>query len=168
MIEDDPDYASIAQAWLSQGQGDSIAAQPSRFSLILANSLESAQRILFQEKFDIILLDLNLPDSNGVDTLYRLSPTMMDTPVVILSGNDDDEEINIAALYGAEDFLIKGQVNKTQLIRAIRSAMARHSFSKPLVTDGNAATLQKKAIPKINSANRDLQWKNNHQNGREI
>jgi two-component system, cell cycle response regulator len=75
---------------------------------------------------DIVLLDLSLPDSFGIDTLVRLRAETPDVPVIVLTGHDDDD-ISIAAMEaGAQDYIEKSRLDTSTLTRAIRYARERH------------------------------------------
>ncbi|MBF0370048.1 MAG: cyclic nucleotide-binding domain-containing protein [Magnetococcales bacterium] len=130
MIEDDPDYQALAQAWLPIDSWEENSDSPEPFfSLRQTDSLAKALDILTHEEFDLILLDLNLPDSAGLESITRVLGKAANVPIVVFSGTDDENQIITAAQQGAEDYLIKGQVSKTQFIRSIRSALARHRLS---------------------------------------
>ncbi|NOG31716.1 diguanylate cyclase [Halomonas sp. TBZ9] len=81
---------------------------------------------------DVILLDLNLPDSTGLDTVYRCKAMAHGTPIVVLTGHDD-MDFSIRALEaGAQDYLVKNQLKAENLLRAIRYAMERHQLEQRL------------------------------------
>ncbi|MFQ6013455.1 MAG: response regulator [Thermoplasmata archaeon] len=88
----------------------------------LGEAIKRAER----SSFDVILLDLSLPDSQGLDTVTRAVEQVPDIPIIILTANDDDELGFQAVRRGAQDFLIKGQVDEIQLLRSIRFAIERH------------------------------------------
>ena len=76
----------------------------------------------------MILLDLGLPDSDGLDTLRAMRRRAADTPVVVLTGNDD-ERLGLAAIQeGAQDYVVKGQIPGTLLSRVLRYALERHLY----------------------------------------
>lgn len=93
-------------------------------SLSRAGSLDAARSLLERETFDIVLVDLGLPDSDGLDTLRRVRSAAADTPVVVLTGRTDDELGPRAIAAGAEDFVPKG-MEATTLVRALRFAVTR-------------------------------------------
>ncbi|MGF1537697.1 MAG: PAS domain-containing protein [Elainellaceae cyanobacterium] len=104
-----------------------LSASPQPFQLYSAESLESARRQLSQHAIDAVLLDLNLADSTGLDTLLCLLDEGVTAPVIVLTG-DDEDEIAIEALHvGAQDYLIKGRFNVQLLTRSIRYAIERAS-----------------------------------------
>ena len=88
------------------------------------NTLAKATAAIENQFFDLILTDLNLPDSEGLNTLCQMQAAAGSIPVVILTGHSDSEMKLEAAKMGAHDFLEKGTVNGN-LITAIRSAFAR-------------------------------------------
>ncbi|MDR5897573.1 diguanylate cyclase [Halomonas vilamensis] len=81
---------------------------------------------------DVILLDLNLPDSSGLDTISRCKAMARETPIVVLTGHDDMKFSLKALEAGAQDYLIKDGVEAEALLRAIRYAMERHQLEKRL------------------------------------
>jgi len=100
-------------------------AQGARFELTTAERLEEGIEQLQRGGFDAVLLDLTLPDSEGVETFRRLHQACPDTPVIVLT-NVDDEAVALATLnLGAADYLVKGEVNANWLIRSIRFAVER-------------------------------------------
>jgi signal transduction histidine kinase len=95
-------------------------------NVIAANSLEDAQRSLSQNKIDLVLLDLNLSDSKGLETIQAVRATT-NAPIVVLTSNDD-ESVALAALKaGAQDYLFKESLNSRLLWRAIHYTMERQS-----------------------------------------
>ncbi len=96
------------------------------YTVKVAENLSSAVFCLTGNQFDIIILDLNLPDSTGLSTLdLVLKNINWNIPVLVLTGLDDDETGISAIEHGAEDYLIKNEVNSAQLIRSIRYAIER-------------------------------------------
>jgi len=93
-------------------------------SLQRVGSLDAARSLLDRAVFDIVLVDLGLPDSDGLDTLRQVRRAAGDTPVVVLTGRSDDELGPRAIEEGAEDFVTKG-TEATALVRALRFAVTR-------------------------------------------
>lgn len=83
-------------------------------------------------KFDLVLLDLGLPDSVGLDTLKEYRAAVSDIPVVVLTGLDDEELAMQALAEGAQDYLVKDQITIQRLVRAIRYAIEREEILKKL------------------------------------
>lgn len=88
--------------------------------------LSSAFDTLAAGDFDIVLLDLGLPESRGLDTFMRMHEEQPDVGVVVLSGLDDEEVAITAVQEGAQDYLVKKQISGGSLMRAIRYAVERH------------------------------------------
>lgn len=85
----------------------------------LGDAVEELER----SPFDVVLLDLSLPDSSGTETVERIQRAASRTPVVVLSGRDDDETALRAIQSGVEDYLVKGRGNGELIGRTIRSAI---------------------------------------------
>lgn len=102
-------------------------------------NLQDAQYQSVTNNYDIVLLDLSLPDSFGLETLEKLTPFNLETPIVIMSGLDDEELTLQAVKEGAQDFLIKGMIDKALLPQYIRFAIERHNHlqesSNPFLID---------------------------------
>lgn len=95
------------------------------FNLLIAYNLEEGLKILDKEDIDLLLLDLNLPDSLGIDTFIKMNQNYPNIPIVILTGLVD-EKLAIGALGdGAQDYLVKGQIDGHLLIKSIKYAMER-------------------------------------------
>src|SRR5579885_765265 len=95
-----------------------------RFEIIPATRLSDAIRQL-RYGADVVLLDLNLPDSQGLDTLRAIRGNNAEIPVVILSGTGDQERALEALQNGAQDYLVKGHVDAHLLTRAIARHVSR-------------------------------------------
>lgn len=90
------------------------------------------ERLNDKEAFDVILLDLLLPDSQGMDTLVAIQDLTVDVPVIVLSNHDDESFAVKAVQMGAQDYLVKECVNRDVLVRAIRYAIERHQMVNKL------------------------------------
>jgi two-component system cell cycle response regulator len=102
------------------------AAGSFHFATIHVERLSEGLRLLAQEQFDVILLDLGLPDSQGIETLRKLQRQAWHVPVIVMTSLDD-EAIGIQALReGAQDYLVKGHVDSYGLARATRHSLERH------------------------------------------
>ncbi|OCQ99391.1 hybrid sensor histidine kinase/response regulator [Nostoc sp. MBR 210] len=94
------------------------------------NNLENVN---FQpDKFDVVLMDLGLPDSFGLDTLKAYRAAVPDIPVVVLTGLDDEELAMQALAEGAQDYLVKDQITIQRLVQAIRYAIEREEILNKL------------------------------------
>jgi signal transduction histidine kinase len=85
---------------------------------------------LEHESCDVLLLDLGLPDSQGLTTFHRVHAQVPTTPIIIFSGADDEELAAEAVMQGAQDYLVKGQIDATLLKRAIRYAIERQRLAE--------------------------------------
>ncbi|MGB6873014.1 MAG: ATP-binding protein [Dehalococcoidia bacterium] len=95
------------------------------FNVKYADRLQAAMEYLGQNRVEVILLDLGLPDSQGLETLKKVYTQVSELPIVVLTGLND-EMIGVQAVNeGAQDYLIKGQVDTHLLRRAIRYAIER-------------------------------------------
>src|SRR5919108_2311452 len=104
----------------------------SQFDLVHVDRLSEALRVLRAEPFPVILLDLSLPDAHGLDTIGRLRCQAAAVPIVILTGLNDEEIAVRAVEEGAQDYLIKGQVDGHLLARSLRYAIQRHRAEETL------------------------------------
>lgn len=118
LIEDNTDYAELIRAILNLSQG-------SRYHILWAERLDQGLTLLNDHKVDVILLDMSLPDSVGIDTLRRIVDIAPELPIIILTGHDD-ETLAIQSLHqGAQDYLTKGRNETALLPRAVTYAIER-------------------------------------------
>jgi len=118
LVEDNPGDRRLILEMLAEA-GDVT------FDLQHAERLQSALKSLGQTGVELILLDLGLPDSQGLDTLRKVHARAPEIPIVVLTGLDD-EMVGVQAINeGAQDYLIKGQVDTNLLKRTIRYAIER-------------------------------------------
>ncbi|MEG4069972.1 PAS domain S-box protein [Microcoleus sp. Pol11C2] len=119
LVEDCAEDAELIQELLSEPQlGQSI-------DLTNVVRLREAIEILSDKIFDVILLDLSLPDSLKFNTFFRLQDCGINTPIVILTAADDEELAVELIAAGAQDYLVKRQVDSRLLVRTLRCAIAR-------------------------------------------
>jgi sigma-B regulation protein RsbU (phosphoserine phosphatase) len=125
LVEDDTGDARLLREMLVDA-----GMMPSE--LVWSKRLEEALQCLSAEPFDVILLDLSLPDSQGLDTFTRVHAHSSDVAIVVLTGLDD-EAVAISAMGGgAQDYLVKGYVDGQLLMRAIRYAIERQRLAGAL------------------------------------
>ncbi|HET9061850.1 MAG TPA: ATP-binding protein [Candidatus Binatia bacterium] len=117
-VEDDPLYADLIRHLLRR---DRVAS----YELRWAKSLAEALVVVESEVIDVVLADLHLPDSAGMDTVSRLLERGGDVPVVVLTGVDDDQVGSEAVRRGAQDYLVKQEVRGGILGRVLRDAIER-------------------------------------------
>jgi signal transduction histidine kinase len=120
-IEDDPADAELVREMLNGVRGV-------RFDIRQATRLSAAIQSLKHEPFDIVLSDLDLPDSKGTDTFLKVHAEFSDMPVVLLTGLNDEELAIKAVRDGAQDYLVKGRIDSNLLVRSIRYSMERQKL----------------------------------------
>jgi len=130
LIEDNPGDAHLIRKMLNTA--NTSEAFTGGFDLIHAECLTGGLELLRNEQFTIILLDLGLPESKGLDTLAGLRSQVSDIPIIVLTGLNDEQAGIEAVQAGAQDFLIKGQVNDILLIRSLFHSIDRHRMMKEL------------------------------------
>lgn len=127
LIEDNLAEARLLQEFLKQSPSQ-------EFSLVHVQRLRDAFHELSEKKYDVILLDLTLPDSQGLSSLPLLMSQAPSTPIVVLT-NINDEELAIEAVrQGAQDYLVKRQVKPDVLVRSVQYAIARKQVLEELRT----------------------------------
>jgi PAS domain S-box-containing protein len=125
LIEDNPVDASLVQEILIRGG--------ILFDLYKAGSLMDGLNSIDEiSGIDAILLDLSLPDSEGLQTFYHVRAKAVDIPVIILTNTNDEDIATQAMRDGAQDYLIKGQIDSRLLIRAIRYSIERKQAEEVL------------------------------------
>jgi len=122
LVEDNPGDANLVQHHLRRG---SFPGVPEKQAVTHVESLEAALDAVGSSPFDIVLLDLGLPESKGVETLETFLPNVPDVPVVVLTGLDDKETAVEAIQHGAQDYLPKDDLSTDVLMRSIRYAIER-------------------------------------------
>lgn len=126
IIEDSPNDLRLIMEMLNEVNCPS-------FELTSADRLENGLKALINNGFDILLLDLTLPDSTGLDTFASVYDQAPEVPIVILSGFDDEGTAVKAVREGAQDYLVKGQVNSLLLSRSISYAIERKLIEDELI-----------------------------------
>jgi two-component system, cell cycle response regulator len=125
LIEDNPgDTRLIRESFNDAGGGN--------FELTCADTLAGGLACLAERAIDVILLDLSLPDSFGLETIGRVQAKAPDMPIVVLTGHRDDTLSVTAVQAGAQDYLIKGEVEGNLLVRSLRYAIERQRMSMVL------------------------------------
>jgi two-component system, sensor histidine kinase PdtaS len=102
-----------------------LARPGSNFRIEGAASISAAVNCLRQHPVDLILADLSLPDSSGVETFSRLQDEAPNVPIVLLTGHDDEALASQLLAKGAQDYLDKDHLNRDTLLRALRYAVER-------------------------------------------
>lgn len=102
-----------------------LRAEETRFEVARVGWLNTALTAIGNRQFDAILLDLSLPDCQGVDTVVQLMAAVPHIPIIVMTGHDDMQTGVHAVRYGAQDYLIKGEVHDRVLERTIVYAIER-------------------------------------------
>ncbi|CAA7618678.1 PP2C family protein-serine/threonine phosphatase [Magnetospirillum sp. UT-4] len=118
LVEDDPGDATLMRLALAE-------ELRGRFALSTVESLAAALGMLAIETYDVVLLDLNLPDAFGMTTLARMQAAAPTLPIVVMTGLDDPAFADHALQAGAQDYLVKGNDAGGTVVRAIRYAITR-------------------------------------------
>jgi two-component system, cell cycle response regulator len=119
IVEDSSEYAHMLKTVL--GGEETV-----HFEMAFAGDLKSALRLLDGGEFDVILLDLSLPDSLGLDTFLAIQAYAMHVPIVVITALDDAGVAVRAVREGAQDYLVKGDLDVSNLVRSLRYAVERH------------------------------------------
>ena len=125
LIEDNDGDARLIREMLQDAPG-------AHFHLEWADRLTTGLERLSRGGVDVVLLDLSLPESQGLDSFLRVHAQAPRIPVVVLTGSKDEELGNKAVQSGAQDYLIKGQVDAPLLGRALRYSMERGRIEEDL------------------------------------
>jgi len=118
LVEDNPADHRLVREILSE-------CAHSRFETSHAPSLEAALDLLRSGDFQVMLLDLMLPDASGLDTLIRAHAAAPNLPIIVMTGLDDESLALEAMVAGAQDYLVKGSFDPPLLERSIRYAIGR-------------------------------------------
>jgi len=118
-VEDDMDHAILIRELIEE-------IKNVHYKLTHVQQLNEALLELDNENYDIVLLDLSLPDEQGVNTVARVCEQAPDIPVVVMSATDDETMAIKALQKGAEEYLVKGKVKSHALSRILRYAIMRH------------------------------------------
>lgn len=126
LVEDSPGDARLVKEYLSDAKGEFNA------ELTVKETLADALDLLELKPFDVILLDMSLPDSNGIDTFTSCHSAAPRTPILLLTGLSDDMIARQIIALGAQDYLVKGSLDGATMARAIKYAIERNELQKEL------------------------------------
>ena len=125
LIEDNPGDARLIELMLDDARGFP-------FEIKFADRLAEGLEILGAAEFDVVILDLTLPDSAGLETFTQLHDHALQIPIIVLTGFADEELAVSAVREGAQDYLVKGELDGNLLARACRYALERHKADQAL------------------------------------
>ncbi|HOW58808.1 MAG TPA: diguanylate cyclase [Candidatus Omnitrophota bacterium] len=127
LVEDDPEFASILKIRLTREKNPPL-------QITCALDLQQALDLLQENSWDLILLDLVLPDSSGIQTFIKVHAQARHTPIVIMTGLDNDALAIDAVRKGADDYVVKNDFNSKLLLRIIHHAIDRHRIKEKLAS----------------------------------
>ena len=125
LVEDNFADARLFQEILSEGDLHS-------YTIDHADRISSARTKLDEKNCDVVILDLSLPDSSGIDSVKSMCESNPEIPIIVLTGLSDNEAALEALQNGAQDYIIKGEVNYHLLEKSIYYAMERKNISNEL------------------------------------
>jgi len=130
LIEDNPGDARLIELMLGEDPD-------SPFRLRCVDRLARGLELLATEKPELVLLDLSLPDSHGLDTFDKVFAHSPKIPIIVLTGNDDQTIALSAVKTGAQDYLIKGKLDRELLVRAMQYSIERKRYQEALEHQAN-------------------------------
>lgn len=148
LIEDNPDDAELLKELLWE-------ADCSLDGFVHVSDLTTALELVEGKSFEVVLLDMSLPDSFGNNTFYRLRDKIPETPVIIITGNRDDATIGDVLQNGAQDYLIKGVIDPHSLIHSINYAIERQRLLVSLNQKAQEIQSLKESLERIVTNNAD-------------
>jgi len=125
LVEDSADDALLLQSTLD-------GRHPGQYAIVNVATLKEAKAAVWQQTFAAVLLDLSLPDSQGLKTIGGLAAAAPNLPIVVLTGVADEAVAREAVRCGAQDYLVKGQANATSIDQAIHYAVDRKQAEEAL------------------------------------
>ncbi len=139
LVEDNPGDARLLREMFKE-QGSH------KTELTHVECMSDAEKHLAQRQVDVILLDLGLPDAEGVGSVRRVRAAAPHVPLVVLTGMDDESLAAQALQEGAQDYLIKGQIDARVLLRALRYAIERKSLEEAFFVEKERAQVMLNSI----------------------
>ncbi|EKE99509.1 sensor histidine kinase [Tolypothrix sp. PCC 7601] len=125
LVEDNPGDVLLLQEFLQDVTATVVELMP-------VEQLDEALNHLARDSFDVMLLDLSLPDSQGLETFIKAHNQAKSTPIIVLTGIADETLALKAMQQGAQDYLVKGQVTGDLLVRSMRYAIERQRIEDAL------------------------------------
>jgi len=125
LIEDNPGDARLMREMLNEVGATNI-------DLETVETLKEGMDLVDDERFDLILLDLTLPDSSGFDTFITMNEHAPSTAIIVMTGLDDETIALRAMREGAQDYLVKGKVDGALLVKAIRYGIERQKAEEQI------------------------------------
>lgn len=152
LVEDNPADAVLIKEYIN-------GSKPGEIDLQWVDRLASALQLLEETKIEAVLLDLGLPDSNGLSTFEKVCKRFPQVPIIILTGFSDSTLASRAVRSGAQDYLVKGLVDSHSLHRSINYAIERKHAQEALQeSQRTLETLMKNLPGMAYRCNNDRQW----------
>lgn len=143
LIEDNSSDVRIIQEFLK-------SAENFHYNIDVCSRLSEGLNLFKEKRFDVILLDLTLPDSDINNTLETVLDLIVKIPIIILTGLDDKKFALNSLKKGAQDYLVKGELNKSILTRSILYAIERHRVEEEVKEKAQAVQLDNKGKEILN------------------
>ncbi len=121
--------------------------KPAKFTVESAPCLSEGLNLLKTKQYDVLLLDLGLPDSNGIETVQSVCKVNANIPIVVLTGLENEETGLEAIKSGASDYLVKGPAMETSLVRTALYAIERKKVAEKLHESQQMLQLVMNSIP---------------------
>ena len=136
VIEDNPADSQLVSIFLK-------AIYNGKTTISIADSLNRAMELVEENNYDVILLDLSLPDSSGLETFIKLHRDISNTPIIVLTGLEDETVGINAVKMGAQDFLQKNDLDERLLKKSIAHSIERQKLVHSLAENTHALFLEK-------------------------
>jgi two-component system cell cycle sensor histidine kinase/response regulator CckA len=149
LIEDNPGDARLIQSVLDGvGATDFALHMFSAFDMECVDRLSAGLKRLGEQDVDLILLDLSLPDSHGLDTFAKVHAQASQVPIIVLTGLADADLAAEVVRRGAQDYLVKGEIDGSLLVRSMRYAIERKRAEEAL-RDGESRLHQQERLAAV-------------------
>lgn len=148
MVEDNPEDARLIREGL-------VNANSYLYDLKSADCLSEGLNELGKGKVDIVLLDLMLPDSQGLETLHKIHNQSLNVPIIVLADSDEQALAIRAVREGAQDYLVKGYVDSHLLLRVLRYSIEREQLLSTLERQTKELKTSENRLRKIIQENAD-------------
>lgn len=152
LIEDDPGDALLVKTALKEARSVSFVAM---HETTLTDAIE---RLTVSSTFDVVLLDLGLPDSESADTLPRLLAAVPPVPIVVMTGLDAPQAAEHAIELGAQDFMVKDEMDSRSLARTLQNAIYRFRSERERMTLADMLAAEYDRMAEELSAARNMQF----------
>jgi len=130
LVEDNKGDARLIMEMLKESGTD-------EFDINFCETLNDSLSLIDKLNFDIILLDLSLPDGFGIDSFRKVYTHNPGIPIILLTGNDDQKLALKAVRNGAQDYLVKDQINSRLLVKSIKYAIERIKIHQQIKENEN-------------------------------